>query len=125
MSETRFTEFHDWVRMEADGSATVGITSYAQEHLGDLVYVDLPEVGRELAQGDEAATVESVKAASDVRMPLAGTVIAINTALGGDPGKVNTDPMGEGWFFKVRPAQPEQHAALMDQAAYDKLVAGL
>src|SRR5690606_15047444 len=103
MSELRFTEDHEWLRAEADGSVTVGITAFAQNALGDVVYVQLPEL-QHYDQGAEASTVESVKAASGVYMPLAGTVVAVNEQLDGNPELVNEDPLGEGWFFRFTPA---------------------
>jgi len=121
MTTTRYTEDHEWVRLEADGSATVGITDHAQDALGDVVYVELPEVGASFAQGDAAAVVESVKAAADVKMPVAGEVLAVNTALADDPAQVNSDPMGAAWFMKIKPAQAGDIDALMDEAAYKVL----
>ena len=122
MSELRYTEDHEWLRAEADGSVTVGITAYAQRTLGDVVYVQLPEL-RRYAAGDEAATVESVKAASGVYMPLDGEVIAVNPALEAQPEQVNEDPLGEGWFFRFRPEQAEALQGLLDDAAYERLIA--
>jgi glycine cleavage system H protein len=121
MSALRFTKDHEWVRLDGD-VATVGITDYAQSQLGDVVYVELPEIGRRVEQGKEAAVVESVKAASEVYAPLAGEVIAVNDALAGEPAKVNADAMGEGWFFRVRIADPKQLDALMDEASYRRFV---
>jgi glycine cleavage system H protein len=117
----KYTEDHEWLRIE-DGVATVGITEYATEQLGDLVFVELPEAGTEFAQGDAAATVESVKAASDVYAPLAGEVVESNDAIVDDPSIVNSDPMGEGWFFKLKLADPGAAEALMDEDAYKALV---
>ena len=125
MSQIKFTETHEWLRIEDDGTGTIGITDYAQNALGDLVFIGLPEVGTELAQGGEGATIESVKAAGEIHLPVAGTVIAINESLGDDPAQVNTDPLGAGWFLKIRIADPAQADALLDQAAYDQLVASL
>ncbi len=125
MSELKFSEGHEWLRIEDDGTATIGITDYAQEQLGDLVFVQLPEVGRELAQGEEAAAIESVKSASDIKLAVAGTVIEVNEALADEPGKINEDPMGDGWFFKIRIADPAPLAGLMDENAYAEHVAGL
>jgi glycine cleavage system H protein len=124
MSDVRYTQDHEWVRREGD-IVTVGISDYAQQQLGDVVYVELPEIGRKLEQGKEAAVVESVKAASEVYAPVSGEVTAVNDALGGSPGTVNQSPMGEGWFFKLRLADPKQLDALMDQAKYDEYVKGL
>lgn len=117
----RFTEDHEWLRLEGD-VATVGITEHATTQLGDLVFVELPEVGATLEKGGEAGTVESVKAASDVYAPLAGEVTAVNEAIVEDPAKVNADPMGEGWFFKLKLSASGEAEALMDEAAYQELV---
>jgi glycine cleavage system H protein len=122
MSELRFTKDHEWVRREGD-TVVFGITDYAQEQLGDVVYVELPELGRQVEQGKEAAVVESAKAASEVYAPVSGEVVAVNEVIAGDPGKVNADPMGEGWFVKLRLADPSQLDALWDEAAYRKFVA--
>jgi glycine cleavage system H protein len=124
MSTVRYTKDHEWVRIEGD-EAVVGITEYAQEQLGDIVYVELPEVGRALEQGKEAAVVESVKAASEVYAPVSGEVTAVNDALAGEPGTVNGDAMGAGWFFRLRLADAKQLDALLDEAAYRSYVAGL
>ena len=120
----KFTEDHEWVRLEADGTATVGITLHAQDALGDVVFVELPGPGRTYAQKDVAGVVESVKAAADVYMPIAGEVVAVNDALVANPALANTDPQGAGWFFRVRPTELSQIDALMDQAAYDTLLQG-
>jgi glycine cleavage system H protein len=122
MSELRFTKDHEWVRREGD-TVVIGITDYAQEQLGDVVYVELPELGRQVEQGTEAAVVESAKAASEVYAPVSGEVVAVNDAIAGDPAKVNADPMGDGWFMKLRLADPAQLDALLDEAAYRKFVA--
>ena len=121
MSAPRFTKDHEWVRLDGD-LAVVGITDFAQSQLGDVVYVELPELGRRLEQGKAAAVVESVKAASDVFAPVSGEVAEVNEALAGDPARVNADPMGEGWFLKLRPADPKELEALMDEAAYRRFV---
>ncbi|MBF8781722.1 glycine cleavage system protein GcvH [Pseudomonas fulva] len=121
MSELRFTEDHEWLRTEADGSVTVGITAYAQNALGDVVYVQLPEL-QHYEKGAEAATVESVKAASGVYMPLAGEVVTINDALADNPELVNQDPLGDGWFFRFVPADAGAMTALLDQNAYQRLL---
>ena len=121
MSELRFTEDHEWLRVEADGSVTVGITAYAQNALGDVVYVQLPEL-QQYDKGAEASTVESVKAASGVYMPLAGEVVAVNDGLNDRPELVNEDPLGEGWFFRFIPADMSEVTALLDQDAYDRLI---
>lgn len=123
MSELRFSEDHEWIRDEGDGTATVGITDYAQAQLGDVVYVELPPVGKEIGQGEDACVVESVKAAADVKMPVSGTVVAVNERLTESPELVNQDPTGDGWFLKIRLADPGQLAGLMDEAAYREHVA--
>ena len=122
MSATKNTEDHEWIRIEDDG-AVIGISDYAQEQLGEVVFVELPEVGTEIARGDEAAVVESVKAASEVHAPASGVVTAVNEALADDPGKVNQDPMGDGWFIKIKLSDPSQLDALMDDAAYQTKIA--
>ena len=122
MSETRYTQDHEWVRLE-DGIATVGITVHAQESLGDLVFVELPAPGREVAAAEACAVVESVKAASDVYAPLAGKVTENNATLAENPALANRDAEGEGWFFRLVPAEPAAFAALMDRTAYDAFVA--
>lgn len=118
MSKTVFTQEHEWLRIEDDGLVTVGITDYAQDHLGDVVYVQVPEAGKELGKGEEAAIIESVKAAGEIMMPAAGVVTEANAALADEPGKVNEDPLGEGWFFKFKPAQAGDLDGFMDEAAY-------
>ena len=118
--EIRYTEDHDWLRLESDGVVVVGITDYAQQQLGDLVFVQLPDVGAKLAANEEAAVVESVKAASDVKAPLAGAVVAVNSEIVEQPGTVNMDPLGAGWFMKMRLDHPEDLVNLMDEAAYIK-----
>ena len=116
-----FTEDHEWVDVDGD-IGTVGISEYAQGQLGDIVFVDVPEDGKALTKGDEAAVVESVKAASDVYSPVSGTVIEGNAALGDNPGLVNEDPEAEGWFFKLTLSDPEELKGLMDEAAYAAFV---
>ena len=115
----RFTKDHEWVAVTGD-VATVGITRYAADQLGDVVFVEVPEVGKTVAQGDGMAVVESVKAASDVYAPVSGDVVEANDAVATDPAQVNEDPEGSGWFAKVRLSDPAQLDALMDKAAYDK-----
>jgi len=122
MSVTRFTKDHEWVRQEGD-VAVIGITDYAQQQLGDVVYVELPEVGRTVEQGKEAAVVESAKAASEVYAPVSGEVVAVNETILGDPALVNADAMGEGWFLKLRLSDPRQLDGLLDDAAYQAFVA--
>src|ERR1700756_524222 len=117
MTTLRFTKDHEWVRLDGD-LAVVGVTDYAQSQLGDVVYVELPEIGRRVEQGKEAAVVESVKAASEVYAPVSGEAADVNEALAVDPAMVNADPMGDGWFFKLRVDDPKQFDGLMDEAAY-------
>lgn len=124
MSEVRFTDQHEWVRLDGD-EATVGITKFAAEQLGDVVFVEVPEAGRKLAANGEAAVVESVKAASEVYAPVAGEVTSGNAALAEDPAKVNADPEGEGWFFKMKIADKGEFAKLMTEAQYAEFVKGL
>jgi len=112
-----FTKEHEWIRVEGN-SATVGISSHAQEALGDIVFVELPAAGRELRKGEEAAVVESVKAASDVYSPISGSVIEGNQTIADDPALVNNDPEGGGWFFKIEVRDPSELQGLMDEAAY-------
>ena len=117
MAATYFTEDHEWIRVEGD-EATVGITDYAQEQLGDLVFVELPEAGRAVKKGDVAVVVESVKAASDVYAPITGEVIEVNEALAAEPALVNSDAGGKAWFFKLKIADKSELGGLMDEAAY-------
>ena len=117
MSSVIFNKEHDWIRVEG-ADAVVGITNYAQEQLGDVVFVELPEVGASLTQGGEAAVVESVKAASEIYSPASGEVTEVNQALADDPGRINTDAMGEGWLFKIRLSDPAELEELMDVDAY-------
>ncbi|MEA1676982.1 glycine cleavage system protein GcvH [Nitrospirillum sp. BR 11163] len=119
----RFTEDHEWISLDGD-VATVGITTFAQGQLGDVVFVEVPEAGRALTKGKDAAVVESVKAASEVFAPVDGTVVEGNQAVVEDPSLVNSDPQGAGWFFKMTLANPSQLDGLMDQAAYDAFVEG-
>ena len=115
---TRYTKEHEWIRVE-DGVAVIGITDHAQEALGDVVFVELPDAGREVEEAEACAVVESVKAASDVYSPLAGKVVESNQAIVDDPALVNRDPTGDGWFFKIELADPDAVAELMDEAAYN------
>lgn len=124
MADLRFTKDHEWVRLEGD-VATVGITSFAQDQLGDVVFVELPAVGKNVEQGKDAAVVESVKAASEVYAPLDGEVTETNDKLVSEPALVNEDPMAGAWFFKLRIADKAQFDGLMDQGAYDTYVKGL
>lgn len=121
MSETRFTKDHEWVRLDG-GIATIGITDHAQEALGDVVFVELPEPGRTVEAGEACAVVESVKAASDVYAPLTGRVVENNQAIVDDPALVNREATGNGWFFRLEPADPAAFAALLDEAAYQALL---
>jgi len=121
MPETKFTKDHEWVRLDG-GVAVIGITDHAQNALGDVVFVDLPEVGREVAAGEAVAVVESVKAASDVYAPIAGKIVAVNGALGDNPGAINVAPTTDGWFFRIEPTNAAEVAALMDEAAYAAFV---
>ncbi len=113
----KYTEDHEWLSIEGD-IATVGITQHAQDALGDVVFVDLPEVGKQFAAKEVAGVVESVKAAADVYMPIDGSITEVNEALRADPALANTDPLGAGWFFKVKLSNPAQLDALLDEAAY-------
>ncbi len=117
----RYVDTHEWVRQEEDGTVTVGITDHAQGQLGDLVFVELPEVGRSVAGKEELAVVESVKAASDVYSPLAGEIVSANEALADAPELVNQDAYGEGWIVKLRPSDPAAMEAMLDAAAYRAL----
>jgi glycine cleavage system H protein len=114
----KYTQDHEWIKVEGGNAATVGITLHAQDALGDVVYVDLPEVGRTYAQGEVAGVVESVKAAADVFMPVTGEVTEVNEALRADPSLANSDPLNQGWFFKVRLQEPAQLDPLMDETTY-------
>ncbi len=122
-SELRYTKSHEWLREEGDGTVTIGITEHAQELLGDLVFVDLPEVGASVEAGNDCAVVESVKAASDVYSPVSGEVVEVNEALDGAPETINEDAFGKGWMFKVKLADAGELDALLDADAYDALVA--
>ena len=121
MTALRFTRDHEWVRLDGD-LAVIGITDYAQSQLGDVVYVELPKLGHRVEQGKETAVVESVKAASEVYAPVSGEVAEVNDALAADPAKVNADPLGEGWFMKLRLDDPKELNGLMDEAAYQRFV---
>ena len=121
MSELRFTVDHEWLRTEADGTVTVGITAFAQQALGDVVFVQVPELGG-FDAGTEVSVLESVKAASSIGMPLDGEVVEVNSALDANPERVNEDPLGEGWFFRFQPADASAIARLLDQAAYERLI---
>ena len=118
----KYTEDHEWIHVEGD-TAVVGITHHAQDALGDVVFVDLPEVGKSFAQKDVAGVVESVKAAADVYMPVSGEITEVNEELRNDPSLANSDPLGKGWFFKVKLANPSEVDALLDETAYNKFSA--
>lgn len=122
MSDTRFTVDHEWARLEEDGSITVGISNYAQEQLGDVVYVELPDVGKIINAGAEAAVIESVKAAGDVKLPVTGKVIEINERLADEPELVNSSPQDEGWFMKLEPENAQAITNLMDESAYGEYI---
>jgi len=124
MSTVKFTEDHEWIRVDGD-TGTIGITAYAQEQLGDVLYVELPPVGKQVEKGKEMAVVESVKAASEVYAPVTGSVTAINDKLSAEPATVNAAAMGDGWFVKIKLSNPAELDKLMDEAAYKKYVEGL
>ena len=124
MADVKYSEEHEWIRIEGD-TGTIGITQYAQEQLGDVVFVDVPASGRKVAKGESVAVVESVKAASDIYAPVSGEVIESNAALADSPGDVNTEPMGKGWFFKIKMSDKGELAGLMDEAAYETFVKSL
>ncbi|MEX1664603.1 glycine cleavage system protein GcvH [Zhongshania arctica] len=119
-SELKYASSHEWARLESDGTVTVGISHHAQNALGDVVFIELPEVGAEYSQGDEAAVVESVKAASDIYAPVSGEIIEINEALDESPETVNEYPYSDGWFFRMQPSDPTELDNLLDAEAYDE-----
>jgi glycine cleavage system H protein len=121
MAVERYTKDHEWIRVE-DGIATVGITEHAQEQLGDIVFVEVPEPGRQAKQGDAVAVVESVKAASDVFAPVSGEVVEVNPDIAAQPALVNEDAQGKAWFFRVKISNPAELDGLMDEAAYEQFV---
>ena len=121
MSAIRYTRTHEWIRPEADGTMTVGITEFAQEHLGDIVYVELPDIGRQVTAGEAAIVIESVKAAADVNIPVAGEIVDANAALSDAPEMVNQDPMQSGWIVRLRPENPDDFSELLDQSAYESV----
>lgn len=125
MSDVRYTSDHEWIRTDEDGNATIGITDFAQQKLGDLVFVDLPEVGTEVSRGDDVAVLESVKAAGEVKAPVSGTVIAVNEALADEPGIVNSEPTSGGWFYKLQVTDDSELNELMDEDAYGQYLADL
>lgn len=124
MADRRYTEDHEWVEVEGD-TGTIGISDYAQEQLGDVVFVELPEVGKTIDKGGEAAVVESVKAAAEVYAPVGGEVVEVNEELNGDPSLVNTDAFGDGWFVKLKLSDPSELEELMDEDAYQHYCKGL
>jgi glycine cleavage system H protein len=121
MAEMKYSKDHEWVRLEG-GIATIGITDHAQQALGDVVFVELPELGREVKAGEACAVVESVKAASDVYAPVSGRVVEVNAALTDNPGAINAEPTGEGWFFRIELSDSAELEGLMDDAAYHRFV---
>lgn len=121
-ADLRYAKSHEWLKLESDGTVTVGITDYAQNSLGDITYVQVPKVGATLRAGETFGVVESVKAASDLYAPVAGTVVAVNGALDGAPETVNRAPYADGWMLKLKPSDPAAVASLLDAAAYGKLV---
>jgi len=120
----KYSNEHEWIRVEGD-VGTIGITNYAQEQLGDVVFVDVPAVGRKVTKGESVAVVESVKAASDIFAPVSGEIVEGNAALADSPGDVNVEPMGKGWFFRIRLSNKSELDGLMDEAAYNAFVKGL
>ena len=125
MSNEKYTEDHEWLRLDDDGNITVGITNYAQEQLGDVVYVELPETGTSFEADSEMAVVESVKAVGDVKVPIAGEVTESNSRLLDEPELVNADPLGEGWFIKIIPKNVDDLEKLMDESDYNKYIGNL
>lgn len=124
MSDLKFSKDHEWLRV-AGGTATIGISDYAQEQLGDVVYVELPEIGQKFSAGAQAAVVESVKAASEIYAPASGEVVEVNNALDDNPALVNSDSTGQGWFIKLKLDNPAELEALMDDNSYQEFIAGL
>lgn len=118
----KFTEEHEWLQVDGE-EVVVGITEHAAEELGDIVFVELPEPGTTVTKDDEIVVIESVKAASDILAPIDGEITAVNDAIADEPGKVNEDPMGDGWFFRIKPSDPSQMDGLMDEAAYKAFIA--
>jgi len=121
-AELKYSKEHEWLRKEEDGSYTVGITEHAQELLGDMVFVDLPEVGTVVSAGDDCAVAESVKAASDIYAPISGEIVAVNEDLGDSPEQVNSEPYGDGWIFRIKASNEAEVAALLDATAYQALL---
>ena len=125
MSDIKFTEDHEWIRMDDAETASCGISDYAQEQLGELVFVELPEVGQEVTQGNETAVIESVKAAGEFKAPVSGTIVAVNEALADEPETVNNNPLGDGWFIKIKLSNPSELDGLMDESTYESYVEGI
>ncbi len=125
MSAVKFTKDHEWILMQDDGVGVIGITDYAQDQLGELVYVELPEIDKELGAGSDAVVIESVKAAGEVKAPVSGTVVEVNEALADEPEKVNNDPMGDGWFIKIKITDTSELDNLMDEDAYKEYTGDL
>ena len=121
-NELKYTKEHEWLREEADGTFTVGITEHAQELLGDMVFIDLPEVGTQVGQGDDCSVAESVKAASDIYAPISGEIVEVNAELEDSPEQVNSEPYGSGWIFRIKASDATELAALLDAAAYEALL---
>ncbi len=124
MSDIQYSEDHEWITLDGD-VGTIGISNYAQEALGDVVFVELPEVGASLDKGAEVGVIESVKAASEIYTPVSGEIVAVNDTVDGDPSLVNTDPLGEGWLFKIKLSNPDELNGLNNQDAYNKFLEGL
>jgi len=124
MSDIRYSEDHEWIILDGD-VGTIGISDYAQGALGDVVFVEMPEIGASLDKGAEVGVIESVKAASEIYTPVSGEIVAVNDAVDGDPSLVNTDPLGEGWLFKIKLSKPEELNGLSNQDAYNKFLEGL
>lgn len=125
MSDFKFTEDHEWIRMEDDETGVCGITEYAQDQLGELVFIELPEIGQDVAQGSETAVIESVKAAGELKAPVTGTIIEVNETLADEPEIVNSDPQGDGWFVKIKLSDPSELDGLMDEDAYQEYIDAL
>ena len=125
MSELKYTEEHEWLRLDEDGNVTIGISEFAQEQLGDVVYVELPELNQKIHAGDDVSVIESVKAAGDIKTPLDGTVVEINELLTEQPEIVNSDPLGDGWFFRLKPENVEDLERYMDEDAYAEFLKDL
>jgi glycine cleavage system H protein len=125
MSDIKFTEDHEWIRMDDAETGMCGISDYAQDQLGELVFVELPEVGQEVTQGNETAVIESVKAAGEFKAPVSGAIVEVNEALADEPETVNNDPLGAGWFIKIKVSDPSELDGLMDEDAYQSYIEGL